>query len=128
MGAIHGFASSIGGYFPVPHGVVCGTLIAIANKMNIERLVETEKHSDILQKYIGLGSLLDKSTDKKDSYYFDVFINTLEKWLDIFKVPLLSQYGISNGDISKIVAATGQKNNPVSFTDEELGELLSKRI
>ena len=38
LGVVHGFASSIGGMFNIPHGVVCGTLMAQANAINVREL------------------------------------------------------------------------------------------
>ena len=38
LGIVHGLASPIGGFFPVPHGVVCGTLVAPATEANIRAL------------------------------------------------------------------------------------------
>ena len=32
LGIVHGLASPIGGFFPMPHGVVCGTLVASATE------------------------------------------------------------------------------------------------
>src|SRR4030042_5754294 len=34
LGVVHGFASSIGGMFNIPHGAICGTLMAPANAIS----------------------------------------------------------------------------------------------
>jgi len=36
LGSVHGLASPLGAFFPMPHGVVCGTLVAEATAINIK--------------------------------------------------------------------------------------------
>ena len=38
LGVVHGFASSIGGMCDIPHGVVCGTIMASANEITVREL------------------------------------------------------------------------------------------
>ena len=38
LGVVHGFASSIGGMYDIPHGLICGTLMASANEINVREL------------------------------------------------------------------------------------------
>lgn len=42
LGIVHGLASPIGGYFPVPHGVVCATLMGAAARANLKALRERD--------------------------------------------------------------------------------------
>ncbi|MDH5379060.1 MAG: iron-containing alcohol dehydrogenase, partial [Gammaproteobacteria bacterium] len=36
LGSVHGLASPLGAFFPIPHGVACGTLLAEATAVNIQ--------------------------------------------------------------------------------------------
>ena len=49
LGLIHGFASSVGASFEIPHGVVCGTMMAVVNRYNIQSVL-TEDDKAILRK------------------------------------------------------------------------------
>ena len=42
LGSVHGLASPLGAFFPIPHGVVCGTLVAAATRTNIIALRERD--------------------------------------------------------------------------------------
>ncbi len=59
LGIVHGLASPIGGRFAIPHGVVCGTLMAAATAANIARLeAEYGEAHPALKKYARVGALL----------------------------------------------------------------------
>ena len=58
LGSVHGLASPLGAFFPIPHGVVCGTLVAAATRGNIQALRAREPASPALRKYAEAGVLL----------------------------------------------------------------------
>lgn len=58
LGSVHGLAQPLGSLFPIPHGVVCGTLVAAATRVNIAALREREPASPALDKYATVGRLL----------------------------------------------------------------------
>ncbi|MFW9945864.1 MAG: iron-containing alcohol dehydrogenase [Candidatus Odinarchaeota archaeon] len=132
LGIIHGLASPIGGFFEIPHGVVCGTLLAESTKMNIEKLKELgSSGKQALQKYAYVGALFDinKSFDTtKIDFYCSLLIEVLEGWTSDLKIDLLGKYGIKEGDIEKIVNNTGLKNNPVPLTKEDIKKIVGNRI
>ncbi len=131
LGIVHGFASPIGGLFDIPHGVVCGTLLAEATKMNIKKLKELgTAGKDALKKHANIGALLtgkDGFEENKIQDYCSLLIETLEKWTEELRIEKLNKYGIKTEDIDKIVKATGLKNNPVKLSEDDLRIILMNR-
>ncbi|MHA1803783.1 MAG: iron-containing alcohol dehydrogenase [Promethearchaeota archaeon] len=132
LGIVHGFASSIGGFFEIPHGVVCGTLLAEATKINLIKLKELgTKGREALLKHARIGGLFagNECIQEKDiDYYCQVLTDTLRKWTESLQLDKLGKYGITEGDIDKIVEKTGLKNNPVPLTKEDLKTILLNRL
>jgi alcohol dehydrogenase len=62
LGSVHGLASPLGAFFPVPHGVVCGTLVAAATNVNILALRERAPDSPSLERYAQIGRVLMATT------------------------------------------------------------------
>ncbi|KJR98529.1 MAG: hypothetical protein VR65_20220 [Desulfobulbaceae bacterium BRH_c16a] len=128
LGTVHGFASAIGGFFAVPHGVICGTLMAAANSMTIKNLRQTGVNAQALEKYARLGQACSRAADKSESWYQDFFIAELERFTDQLHIPALDQFGIGRDDIDKIVRQTSNKNNPALLSQGELTEILLARL
>jgi alcohol dehydrogenase len=132
LGIVHGFASSIGGLFKIPHGVVCGTLLAESTKMNIKRLEKLgTKGENSLLKHAIVGALLNGKESFEDiniSLYCLKLVETLENWTKQLNIDRLGKYGITTTDIDNIIERTGLKNNPVQLMREDLNEILINRI
>ncbi len=128
LGAVHGFASSIGSLFEIPHGILCGSLLGEVNKKNIEKLQKTNFNNEILNKYLKVSKLFCSEKSKSESFYLNALSDSLIKWIDELKIPKLGKYGITTEHIGKIISKTDNKNNPVHLNNEELAEILKKRI
>jgi alcohol dehydrogenase class IV len=132
LGVVHGFASSIGGSFKIPHGVVCGTLLAESTKMNIKRLEQLGAEGENgLLKHAIVGALItgkESFENIKIPHYCSVLIKTLENWTKQLNIDRLGKYGIATTDIDDIVEKTSLKNNPVHLKREDLNEILMSRI
>lgn len=128
LGVVHGFASAIGGLFPVPHGVVCGILPHPANRLTISKLEKQNPQDKILQKFATIGRLFHDKGEKSTAYYCKQLIVFLEKWTNEFNLPKLSEYGIKKSDIECITSRTSCKNNPVKLTQQELGAIISESL
>jgi alcohol dehydrogenase len=58
-------------------------------------------------------------------------IEQLEQWTESLQLPRLSAYGIGEGDIPAIVSGSrnnSMKTNPVRLDDEEIGEIVRRRL
>jgi alcohol dehydrogenase class IV len=128
LGVVHGFASSIGGLFDIPHGFICGTLMASANEINVRELRNKSVNPGALKKYSRLGELFVDETAKTEDYYIDAFIQYLYKLTDDLHLEGLKKFGLNEDDLDLICRNTEIKNNPVRLALEDLTEILFKRL
>jgi alcohol dehydrogenase class IV len=124
LGVVHGFASAVGGYVAIPHGVVCSALMAAANQVTVRKL-RSSGGEEALSRYAIAGKLFTDQSSKSNNYYIDHLLATIEAWAADMQIPRLGAYGVTSADVARIVAATDNKNNPVKLNAEELTEVLS---
>lgn len=128
LGSVHGLASPLGAFFPIPHGVVCGALLADATAVNIRALKERDPAGLALNKYAAVGRLL--ATDPDDDP-FEALTATLRDWTEKLALPRLGAYGVTAADVDRIVAASrgsSMKTNPLVLTDAEIAEVVAARL
>jgi len=128
LGVVHGFASAIGGFFPVPHGVICGSLLAPSTHLTIDKLLDSDPEYPALRKYARAGEMISGLKEISVTEACDLLVETIDRWTGILGIPRLSQFGISANDIDRIVRETGNKNNPVKLNDSELRQVLLARL
>jgi alcohol dehydrogenase class IV len=130
LGVIHGFASAIGGFFNIPHGVICGTLLTATTKKNIEVLKEKEPYGIQLKKHARAGAIISGRIyeESKVTELCDLLIEALYGWTENLQMPLLSKFGVTEADIDRIATATELKNNAVNLTKDDIAEVLKERI
>lgn len=131
LGSVHGLASPLGAFFPIPHGVVCGTLVAEATAMNIRALKTRQPDSKVLLKYAQAGRMITHNIHLSDEEALTRLVEVLEEWTQTMQLPRLSKYGVTREDIPRIVAnsrGSSMKTNPIVLTDDEIGEILLNRL
>ncbi|MGB3206793.1 MAG: iron-containing alcohol dehydrogenase [Crinalium sp.] len=128
LGIVHGLASPIGGFFPIPHGVICGTLMAAAVRANWQALQLRQPDSPAVAKMARLGQLLSKESGKSNVYYCDALVAILEEWTEQLNLPKLGDYGIQADDLTKILDHTHNRNNPIELSRDEIRAFVEKRI
>ncbi len=130
LGAVHGLASPLGAFFPIPHGVVCGTLLAAATEANIRALQDRQSQHPALRKYAELGALLSDSQSATPHAACAALVEVLHEWTVRLGLPRLRDYGVAPGDFTKIIAhchGTSMKTNPIVLSDEEVYAILDQR-
>ncbi len=129
LGTVHGFASSIGGFYQVPHGVICGTLLGEVTELVVKGLLaEEETHLVAVKKYANLGRILTGIRDVNDHESCLNLVKYLKALVESSGIPRLGQYGIHEKDIDKIVSETGNKNSPLKLNTGQLKQSLKNRI
>jgi alcohol dehydrogenase class IV len=124
LGTVHGFASSIGGFFDIPHGLVCARMMGPVNRLTVDKLKSQDPDGIGLLKYARIGKLFSKDKNKSDENYIELLLDIIDQWTDEFGLRKLAEFGVEESDFSKIISATGNKYNPIALEEQELEEVL----
>jgi len=143
LGAVHGLAGTVGAFYDIPHGVVCGTLMAAANEMTVRELRKISRTHPGLKKYAVLGRLFSAGKGESDGYYkgesdgykvkgddfyIDSFIGYLEEITQRLDLPRLGGYGPRTEDLAVIASNSDVKNNPAELSAGIMSEILARRL
>lgn len=124
LGLVHGFASSVGGRFPIAHGVICSSLMYACNKLTIEKLLSTKSNPEALAKFVRVGKLFARSETEHDQYYLEFLTNFFHELRDAMEIPTLAEAGVQEELLSQIAESTDNKSNPVKLDHHERAEIL----
>jgi len=128
LGAVHGFASPIGGMFSAPHGAVCARLLPFVMETNQRALLTRLPDSEALMRYIEAATIL---TNRADASAEDG-VAWVRELCDHFAIPPLSSYGLEQNDLKELVEkatqASSMQGNPIKLTPDELEETLSRAL
>ncbi len=127
LGSVHGLASPLGAFFPIPHGVVCGALLYEAVRINIDAMLAREPENIALKKYADVGRMMCGDEQLDDNAARQSFLRLLKTWSAQLNMPKLSNYGVKTGDIPKLIAhisGGSMATNPIVLTDVELTQLI----
>lgn len=130
LGSVHGLASPLGAFFPIPHGVVCGTLVAEATRLNLAVLHDRAPAHDALRRYADVGRLMTGQA-LSDGEAHSALVTLLEDWTRRLELPRLGAYGVTEADMERIVAnsrGSSMKTNPIVLEDAEIAGLVRARL
>jgi len=128
LGVVHGLASSLGGRFAVPHGVVCGTLIGKAAEATIAALETADPRHPALVKYARAGAIISGKKTAAVSAGCAALLQTIGIWTKALPLPRLSEFGVTRGSVEKIAAETGNRNNPIALSSGEIAEIVLSQL
>jgi alcohol dehydrogenase class IV len=128
LGAVHGFAGPLGGMLHAPHGDLCARLLPLVMETNIRALEKRRPEHQALARYLEIAQIVtgDKHATALDS------VKWTSELVTNLKIPMLSEYGMRQGNfpeaVEKTMKANSFRGNPVELNEVELREILEKAI
>jgi alcohol dehydrogenase class IV len=119
LGAVHGFASVVGGLVAVPHGVACAALLVPVVAANVRAGAAPDRYREA-------AALL---TGRPDATVEDG-IGWLRETVARLKIPGLGEFGLRPEHADEVVAKTAKasstQGNPVVLPDDDLHRILAE--
>jgi len=119
LGAVHGFASGIGGMFDIPHGLICAILLPHIIKFNSDR--DKNIYADIVNYYY-----------KDSSNNIVKFIDEIFELNKILNIPYdFKEFKIDKNLAEEIIersTGSSMSGNPISFNPEELKKFIENLL
>lgn len=131
LGSVHGLASPLGAFYPIPHGVVCGTLVAAATRVNIKSMLMRESDNPALIKYARVGEVLCQKRHASPQIARAALLQLLIDCTECMHLPRLCKFGLTNQGLDHVVAhsrGSSMKTNPIVLTDDEIKSVLEDRL
>jgi alcohol dehydrogenase class IV len=130
LGIVHAIASPLGGMFAVPHGFVCGTLVAEATRRTVEKAMRIDDQSEdsVLKKYARAGEAFTGSDAGSDIGNAALLVDMLDRLTVETAMPRLGAYGLTREDVEAVVSQTDPKRHPVLFSRDEIFSLIAERL
>ncbi|OGP86669.1 MAG: hypothetical protein A2031_00750 [Deltaproteobacteria bacterium RBG_19FT_COMBO_43_11] len=123
LGAVHGIAGSLGGLFPVPHGIACGKLLFPVMTHVVKKII-AEKNFAAQKRFADIGRLITSDSGDDDIFSCGLFLEVLRNWTETLKLPQLSGFGVTSADMEKVITLADSKNSPAVLSKEEMGIIL----
>ena len=130
LGSVHGLASPLGAYHPIPHGVACGTLVAAATTVNLDAMRAREPDNRALGRYAEVAEVLLNRGFTRREEAWDALLALLADWTARLDLPRLCEYGLEPAGFDRVVAnarGSSMKTNPIVLTDAEIRRVLELR-
>ncbi len=127
LGAVHGFASVLGGITGQAHGAICARLLPFVMEANIRAIAERGDPT-IVQRYIEIARALtgDPEADARDG------VSWVRGLCAEMKIPPLRVAGLSIADCDRLIPlaqrASSMQGNPVKLSDAELRGILEASL
>lgn len=131
LGSVHGLASPLGAYYLIPHGVVCGTLVAVATKINIQTMRQREPDNQALLRYAQIGEILTNKQYSSNQDAWEALLKILYQWTTELNLARLSGFGININDLDLLIAnsrGNSMQTNPIVLEDTDLKTILLERL
>ncbi|MBF0265736.1 MAG: iron-containing alcohol dehydrogenase [Gammaproteobacteria bacterium] len=131
LGSVHGLASPLGAFYPIPHGMACGTLLSTACEINIDALKQRDRQSKALTKYAQIGRILTNQAHLDQHQGELALMQFLQQWSETMTMQKLSDYGVRVEEFDHIVAnsrGNSMQTNPIVLTDEEIKQILARNL
>ena len=125
LGAVHGFAGTIGGIFAAPHGAICAALLPHVMRENLRAIRSRAPGHPVLPRFTDVARLLTgaPAASADDGV---AWVHALVRELNI---PPLTTYGLTPADVPAIVVqaarSSSMKGNAIALESDELARMLT---